>query len=238
MRTSSTLATSICTNILTMGLCIGLITASSASLAQEKIRYVRDWISIPLHETADNDSTVIHKGVVSGATLVLLQIDEKAGAAKVRTQDGIEGWIPTRYLTSEPGARNQLDKVEAELDQLKKLNEQLRAGAPSVATLQDSSVKQAAEAQTTIGKLNTELDALKRSIGDNSKLVADHDTLTKHAEELQAEVAGLNTEIAEMKGGKQQEYFRDGAFSVLAGAVLTLLAAKLWPRKRRNDDWA
>lgn len=237
MRTSSLLVKRFTANILTLGLCFGLVTLSPASVAQEKIRYVRDWISIPLHETADNDSTIIHKGVVSGATLVLLQIDEKAGAAKVRTQDGVEGWIPTRYLTSEPGARNQLDKASAELDQLKKLNEQLRAGAPSVATLQDSSVKQAAEAQATIGKLNTELDSLKRSIGDNSKLVEDHQSLTKHAEELQAEVAGLNTEIAEMKGGKQQEYFRDGAFSVLAGALLTLLAAKLWPRKRRNDDW-
>ena len=237
MRAPSLLMTGITVNIFSIALCLGLIAVSPASLAQEKIRYVRDWISIPLHETADTDSSVIHKGVVSGAALVLLQIDEKAGAAKVRTQDGIEGWIPTRYLTSEPGARNQLDKATAELDQLKKLNEQLRAGAPSVATLQDSSVKQAAEAQATIGKLNAELDTLKHSIGDNSKLVEDHQTLTKHAEELQTEVAGLNTQIAELKGGKQQEYFREGAFAVGAGALLTLLAARFWPRKRRNDDW-
>ncbi|MET0379419.1 MAG: hypothetical protein ABW049_10560, partial [Spongiibacteraceae bacterium] len=45
--------------------------------AKDKVRYVRDWMTIPLRETADPDSTIIHKGVVSGAPLVLLQADDK-----------------------------------------------------------------------------------------------------------------------------------------------------------------
>jgi SH3 domain protein len=233
----SVLPSVLTTAILAIGLFIGSIAFSPLSQAQEKIRYVRDWISIPLHETADTESTVIHKGVVSGAPLALLQIDEKAGAAKVRTQDGIEGWIPTRYLSSEPGARGQLDKANTEIERLNKLNEQLRIGAPSVAALQDSSTKQLAEAQTVNAKLNGEIDALKRSIGDNSKLVQDHSELSKHAEQLQTEVTRLNTELTEIHAGKQQEFFRDGAFAVGGGALLTLLAARFWPRKRRTDDW-
>src|SRR5690606_7719650 len=105
-----------------------LLLGTSVAQAQENIRYVRDWISIPLRESPGSDSTIIHKGVVSGAPLVLLQTDDKAASARVRTEDGQEGWLPLRYLTSEPGARSQLEKAEAEIERLTKLNEQLRLG--------------------------------------------------------------------------------------------------------------
>jgi SH3 domain protein len=223
---------------LALGLCLGLATLVSPSgHAQEKIRYVRDWISIPLRETTNPDSTIIHKGVVSGATLIQLDSDDKAGATRVRTEDGVEGWLPTRYLTSEAGARSQLDKAQLEIERLGKLNEQLRIGSPSVAALQESSAKQMADAQAQNSKLSDEVAALKSSIGDNSKLVQDHADLGKHATELQNQVTELNTEIVELRAGQRQSYFRDGALSVGAGALLTLLAANFWPRKKRSD-WA
>lgn len=220
------------------GLLISLLLLGASPLhAQEKVRYVRDWISIPLRESANPDSTIIHKGVVSGVPLVLLQTDDKAGAARVRTEDGAEGWLPTRYLSDEPGARSQLEKAQAEIERLNKLNEQLRLGAPSVAALQDSSTKQAASAEAEKAKLTAEVEELKRSIGDNSKLVQDHADLTKHTGELQDQVTRLNTEITELRAGKQSEFFRDGALAVGGGALLTLIAAFFWPRKRRSD-WA
>lgn len=223
-------------SVLTLSLFLGLATLNAtAQDAKDKVRYVRDWVSIPLRETTNTDSTIIHKGVVSGAPLVLLQADDKAGSTRVRTEDGIEGWLPTRYLTSEPSARSQLDKAQQEIERLGKLNEQLRLGAPSVAALQDSSVKQMADAQQQNSKLTAELETLKRSIGDNSKLVQDHADLSKHAGELQEQVIKLNTEITELRAGKQQEFFRNGALAVGGGALLTLLAANFWPRKRRSD---
>jgi SH3 domain protein len=213
------------------------VLGSSSAHSEEKVRYLRDWISIPLRETTNPDSTIIHKGVVSGAALAVLESDEKAGATRVRTDDGVEGWLPTRYLTTEPGARSQLDKAQLEIERLGKLNEQLRLGAPSVAALQESSAKQMADAQVQNNKLNDEVATLKRSIGDNSKLVQDHADLGKHAAELQEQVVKLNTEIVELRAGQRQSYFRDGALSVGAGALLTLLAAHFWPRKKRSD-WA
>lgn len=216
-------------------LSVVLTTATFSAAAQDKVRYVRDWMSIPLRETTNADSTIIHKGVVSGAPLISLENDDKTSTTRVRTEDGVEGWLPTRYLTSEPSARSQLDKAQAEIERLNKLNEQLRLGAPSVAALQDNSVKQMADAQAQNSKLSAELETLKRSVGDNSKLVQDHADLTRHAAELQEQVVKLNTEITESRAGKQQEFFRNGALAVGGGALLTLLAANFWPRKRRSD---
>jgi SH3 domain protein len=205
--------------------------------AQEDIRYVRDWLSIPLRESTSPDSGVVHKGVISGTRLQVLQSDAGSGTVRVRTEDGKEGWLRANYLAKEPGARAQLEQYRTEINQLKKLNEQLRAGAPSVGLLQDRLKREDAEAQAQIAKLNQEIDTLRGRIGDNSKLVQDHAALSQHAEQLQAEVARLKTEVTELSSGSQQAYFRDGAIAVGAGALLTLLAANFWPRKKRSD-WA
>lgn len=234
MRRRSPLAFGLVLSLAVLG--AGAGQAQDAA-ARGKTRYVRDWISIPLRETSKPDSAVIHKGVVSGTALVQLESDDRAGATRVRTDDGVEGWLPTRYLTDEPGARSQLDKANAEIDRLTKLNEQLRLGAPSVAALQEKLSRQQADADARSGKLSGEVEALKSQIGDNSKLVQEHAELGRHATELQAEVARLNTEIAEQRAGKRQEFFRDGALAVGGGALLTLLAAHFWPRKKRSE-WA
>lgn len=205
--------------------------------AQDDVRYVRDWLSIPLRESPSPDSSVVHKGVISGTPLQVLQSDAGSGSARVRTEDGKEGWIKLNYLSREPGAKAQLEKSRSELSDLKKLNEQLRAGAPSVGLLQDRLKRQDSEAQAQIAKLNQEIDTLRGRIGDNSKLVQDHAALTQHAAQLQAEVTRLNAEVETLSSGSQQAYFRDGAIAVGAGALLTLLAANFWPRKKRSD-WA
>lgn len=221
-----------------MGLILGFVALSfQTSHADDKVRYVRDWISIPLRETTSADSTIVHKGVVSDTPLTVLETDNNAGASKVRTEQGHVGWIPTRYLSSDPGARSQLDKAKAENEQLRELNSQLRGGAPAVAALQDHSLKQLSDAQAANNKLTTELDTLKGNISNTTKLVQDHKTLGEHAEQLQSEVTRLNHEVDSLRGGKQQEVFRDGVMAVISGAILTLLAARFWPRKRRSD-WA
>lgn len=79
MRAQAVLAASIIAGIITL--------AAPQGHAQDNLRYVRDWLSIPLRETTNPDSTIIHKGVVSGARLTLLQSDEKTGVAR-----GDRGW--------------------------------------------------------------------------------------------------------------------------------------------------
>jgi len=235
-------------SILATGILVGLAALSSIPAhaqnsqqqdrqQQEKVRYIRDWLSIPLRESTNPDSSIVHSGVISGTPLTVLQIDEKSASSLVRTEDGKEGWIRSNYLSKEPGARNQLKKTLDELKELKALNGQLRLGAPSVALLQEKLKRQEADAQATTAKLNAEITALKGRIGDNAQLVQDHATLTQHAEQLQNEVTRLKAEVVELSAGTQQQYFRDGAIAVVAGAILTLLGANFWPRRKRTD-WA
>jgi len=234
--------------ILATGILVGLAALSSIPAhaqdsqqpdrqQQENVRYIRDWLSIPLRESTNPDSSIVHSGVISGTPLTVLQVDEKSASSLVRTEDGKEGWIRSNYLSKEPGARNQLKKTLDELKELKALNGQLRLGAPSVAVLQEKLKRQETDAQATTAKLNAEITALKGRIGDNAQLVQDHATLTQHAEQLQNEVTRLKAEVIELSAGTQQQYFRDGAIAVVAGAILTLLGANFWPRRKRTD-WA
>ncbi len=51
----------------------------------------------------------------SGLRLEVLERDSASGYSRVRTPGGTEGWVLSRYLMSEPSAREQLEKLTSQL---------------------------------------------------------------------------------------------------------------------------
>lgn len=81
--------------------------------------YVSDRLSAGLRAARDGNTNTV-KSIESGAMLEVLERDERF--ARVRDQQGSEGWLELRYLSTEPPARAQLAKLQ---DDLNKANSQL-----------------------------------------------------------------------------------------------------------------
>lgn len=113
--------------LLTLILC-GLFFTSTAT--SKDVRYVSDLLQI--HSDKGNQFSIIHRDIPSSTKIYVLEVDEQGQWARVKTEDGKEGWARSLYLVDEPTtvnklaasvkAQQQLRSVEKQLDDLKKVS--------------------------------------------------------------------------------------------------------------------
>lgn len=211
------------------------LLAAAPTRADESTRFVRDWMSVPLYETANADSRKVHPGLTSGTELTLLQNDDRNGFSHVRTDEGTEGWIATRYLMNEPTARMQLDVATKELADLRKLTAELQAQQAALPLDKREAAQQLAQLTSSNAQMQSELQALQQAPDSATQLAQENIDLKKENATLHAQIDTNNIELAELQRGKNYTLFREGALAVVAGALLMLLAAYMWPKKK--SEW-
>ena len=222
----------------TVLICLSIALSLFASVpthADDSTRFVRDWMSVPLHEAATADSRTVHPGLTSGTELTLLQNDDRNGFSHVRTTEGTEGWIATRYLMSEPIARMQLDAATKELVDLRKLTAALQTQQAALPLDKREAAQQLAQLTSSNEQLQSELQALQQAPDSATQLAQENIDLKKENTTLHAQIDTNSNELAELQRGKNYALFREGALAVIAGALLMLLAAHMWPKKK--SEW-
>jgi SH3 domain protein len=107
--------------------------------------YITQSLNVGIHEAASLKSTILQL-VPSGTELEVLERDA-AGHARIRTADGLEGWVDARYLGQGVPARRRVQELEDELlqtatelagarDQVAELEFQLNRSLAEAAALQ------------------------------------------------------------------------------------------------------
>lgn len=216
---------------LSTGLLLALATACGSSHADDT-RYIRDWIAVPLLAGGTADSKTIHNGLVSGTAVTLLETNESSGYSRVRIREGLEGWLATRYLTDEPIARVQLDKANAELEELRKLKAQLTELPADMR----AATQQLIDARSENTRLQHELSDSRRTPSEAAEISAENTRLQARNAELQQQQLALETEIRLLRSDQEHTQFRDGALAVIGGMLLVLVVRRLWPKKR--SEWS
>lgn len=221
-----------------LSLCILLASFSAQCEEAEKnpVRYVRDSITIPLRQNQSTESAVVHPGVTSGTLLTVVKEDPDSGFTRVRTGDGVEGWIASRYLIAEPTARMQLEKANAELEALQQTNTRLEQEQANIPTDQRVAAQQLAQLREDNTRMQNELQTLKEAPDNAIQLAQENIDLKKSNNELLTQLATANNGLKELQRAQNYTLFREGALAVFAGAILTALIPRLKPKKR--SEWA
>lgn len=132
--------------------------------------YISDRLVVGLYEGKTGDTKLL-KGLPTGTPLQVLERDNKL--ARVKTPDGMEGWIDASYaMTDKPSqlvvleledkyrtALNQLDEREKEMALLRKM-----AGDPQDISLQTVDTTELDNARKTIARLEDETNELKEQL--------------------------------------------------------------------------
>ena len=208
---------------------------SSQAISQET-RYIRDTLFVPLRSGQSYKHRIVHKGLVSGTALTLLELSEDESYSFVKTEQGIEGWLQSQYLTDQPSARSQLATVQAH-------NQKLQTQNLAMNKELDSLKKQYADAKLAVSKLtqqqqstSEELTEIKDISANALTLKQDNKRLLQQNQELLNEVDMLKADNQRLNDSIDNEDFMNGALAVLIGVIITLLVPRLWPRK--STDWA
>jgi len=203
-------------------------------LAQaQTTRYVSDKLEITMRN-GQGVKFNIRKMLESGTRLEVLETDP-AGYSKVRTTDGVEGWVLTRYLTNTPSARDQLEasqkrvaNLELEIAKYKEEISSLSNQNSDVDT-QNMSLKEKSQ------RLSKELDDLRRTASNAVALDNENRQLKEKLQEIDHENQSLVIENNALKDNSTRSWFLVGAAVLFAGILLGIILPRL--KVRKKDSW-
>lgn len=201
-----------------------LVLLASSSVVQARTAYVTDSIDLPLRSSESERSKIV-KMLPNGMALTLLGDNTDNGYTYVRAENGAEGFILTRYLSSTPISRTQLEAVNAKLAALQEENQRLKEAAGNG----ESAIKER-------DSLSTELSELKHTSTNAIQLKQERDQLQERVIGAERELEHLKRENQALSDNTNQDWFVYGGTLALLGVLLGFLLPKLsW--RRRTSTW-
>ena len=219
----------------TLNIFCGLALLLGASAALAESAWVSDEFEITLR-TGPSTSNNILLMVGSGTELEVLGRDADAGYTQVRTQGGTEGWVLSRYLMSEPSAREQLETLTSQLTNANSRGSSLNSQLSAIRSEYDTANRRIRELEREKGAVEQELAEIKRtaanvlSINDQNKSLMEQLTATQiRADTLEQENRALASQTT-------RYWFIAGALVLLFGILLGIWLPRIrWQRRSRYD---
>jgi len=218
--------------IVRMALVCALFATSAAFAAPA---WVSDQFEITLR-SGPSTSNAIQLMLDSGLRLEVMERDAESGYSRVRTPGGTEGWVLSRYLMSEPSAREQLEKLTSQLTNATSRGSSLDTQMKAVKSEYDSANRQIAKLEREKAAVEKELSEIKRTaanvlaINDQNKSLMDQLT----AAQIRADT--LEQENRQLSGQTTRYWFMAGALVLLVGVLLGIWLPRVrWQRRSRYD---
>lgn len=214
-------------------LAISLVCASSWA----QTRYISDVVLVPVRSGAGNQYRIIHSGIKSGTKMTVLEEDPSGAWTKIRTERGMEGWVPSQYLTETPTAELQLDKAQSTLNAALQRAQALEERLQTLQTQHQALSKQATADSQERDAYAEELRQLKALSADAVNLNQRYKELLERHELIQTEFDAIKAENDRLKADQTINQWLFGAGLMILGMILMLILPALRPKKR-HSEWA
>jgi len=198
-----------------------LMTASNGSVYADT-RYVTDQLVISVRDGHNPSDIVL--GYIKTATPVDV-IEEIGDYSRIKTEDGLEGWVLTKYIVSEKPKALIIEDLNSEIQKLnekadsKKLLETKKMYEEKIGELeQEVNINQrfTAKAKSDLIQLDNKYKNLLAHSQNKEELI-------RESEQLKKLNTHLNTEIKSLKQQNKIPLKSKGLQSFVAGAGILLL---------------
>jgi SH3 domain protein len=213
------------------------MSVALASRAQD-VRYISDKQYVPLRSGAGNEYRITHRGLPSGTRLTVSQYSEDGDWAEVTTDGDTSGWMRAQYLMKEVPAQQQLEALQAKVQQDGGYTAALQQELADAQAQRDQLQTQLAEQQATLDSTTEQLTQIKQISGNAVQLDEDYRKLVVSSEQLRSQLDMLQAENQRLHDKVDSEDFINGALAVLLGVIITLVVPRLWPKRRKSSSWA
>lgn len=210
-----------------------LLLFLSFGVSAQETRFISDELRVPLRKSPCGSCAIIHRGLVSGTKLTLLEVENDW--ARIETGDGLTGWLPSQYLMEKPIARERLDAARANSRFLDEANSGLQARVEELEAALEQSESANAQLAHEREQIGTELAAIKKASSNAVNLQEQNEALIKENRMLQSQVDVLTATKDQLVSNDSQKWFIYGGLAVFLGALLAVLIPQLRPRKRFSE---
>lgn len=138
---------------------------SAAVMAAEPY-HVSDEVTVFMHSGPSNQYRIKAR-VSSGTALELLARNRETGYVQVRTDNGTEGWIESRFLSEGASIKSRLPRLEEQLAQSRERVtqqatdlERLRAELEEASAISARSVSEVAQLENEVARLQLQIDRM------------------------------------------------------------------------------
>ena len=179
--------------------------------------YVNDIVEITLRTGQSLDHKIL-SFLQSGQRLEVLQMNDQW--AHVRTSNGKDGWVLTRYLTPEPTSKIKLERLEEKqksvMEQnaaLLQENQKLKAENKKLSTALASTDK-------GLDQIRTEYETLKSESGEFLALKAKYEKTAARLDEETRRANQLDEQVAKLTRSYAIKWFLAGSGVLLFGFIV------------------
>lgn len=207
------------------GAAILAATMSLPAIAED--RYVTDIIYIPLRSDKDNSASIVKNGLVTGTRLKFLREEEDANKNKwsqVITPEGLEGWVRSQNLTTEPTAAMRLELISqgpADVVELQKQNAALKSELAATKTAYETLLK--------------ETEEMRKTSNSDINMGQENQAMHQQNQLLQTERDVLKAENDQLRKNDNYHQRITGGALILGGVLLSFLLQLVGKRKRRSE---
>jgi len=198
-------------------------------------RYVTDQYDFNLR-SGESTRYKILRTLPSGTPLEVLGINTDSGYAKVRTSDGLTGYMLVRYLQEEPGAREQLEAMQQRLTELQQTPDKLAARLGELQREHEALKQENAALISEKEQVERALAEIRHASANVMRINQERKQLQDQVATLVMQVDGLEQRNLELTNRNKQDWFLIGAGVVVAGILIGLILPNL-RMKRRRSTW-
>lgn len=222
----------------TLRFIVPLVLVLASVAAQAETKYVDDVIHVPVRSGPGNEYRIIESALRSGTPVEVLEADEETGYSRVRFgDDDEEGFIATRFLSSQRIAEQRIKNVQQELantgEQLSETQSRLEETRSKLDQIRQQ--KQALE--TRLAETSDELERIRSISEDAINLEQRNRELREKRQELHKEVELLTNENQRLKDSRESSFLLTGGGLVISGILIAVIFPLLKP-SRKNESWA
>ncbi len=215
-------------------LCFGLFAVAQALAAPA---WVSDQFEVMLR-TGPSTSNAIQLMVSSGTQLDILEEDDGSGYTKVSTTGGTEGWVLSRYLMSEPPAREQLATLTGQLTNATTRGSSMGTQLNAIKGEYDSATRQIRALENEQDRLKSELASIKRTAANVLAIDSRNKELQEKLTDAEIKASILEQENQELSSKNTRYWFMSGGLVLLVGFIMGLWIPRIrWQRRSRYDSF-
>lgn len=215
-------------------LVLGFSLALQAAPAPKK-GYITDKLEVQMRAGQSLQHKVL-KMLPSGTPVTIMGDNPDTGWSLVKLENGEDGWVLARYLTTEPLVRVQFDEANRKLmavqDENRRLKEELTALQSGKVGVDQVATQRKAE----IERLNTEVIAIRQASANAIQIQEERDRLQQYVIDLERDVEALRREKSALESDYRQNWFLIGAGVLFGGMLLGVVLPKLSWRKKASWD--
>jgi SH3 domain protein len=221
------------TTIIRLFLPVALLVLAAPSFAQSA--WVSDQFEITLR-SGPSTSNEIRLMLSSGTRLEILERDADTGYARVRTPGGTEGWVLTRYLMSEPSAREQLETLSSQLSNATSRGSSLDEQLSTVRSEYQQAQERIQALENENSELESELEEITSTAANVLAINEENKELRQQLMDSGIQVDALEQENRELSGQTNRYWFLSGGAVLVVGIILGLWLPRIrWQRRSRYD---